>query len=91
MALFGEKLMSADNGVYIVKNTSEATKNFAAVYVLEDTVISSLKVDGADAKSTYIAATGTALKAGALIRPTSGIAYFSGITLTSGSVALILA
>ena len=78
----------ASKGVFIVNNTTERTATIAGVFVLEDTVISSLKVAGSDVKSSYIAATGTAVKAGAYI---TGIGVnFSGITLTSGSVALIL-
>lgn len=78
----------ASKGVFIVNNTTEKTATIAGVLVLEDTVISSLKVAGSDVKSSYIAATGTAIKAGAYI---TGIGVnFSGITLTSGSVALVL-
>ena len=78
----------ASKGVFIVNNTTEKTATIAGVLVLEDTVISSLKVAGSDVKSSYIAATGTAVKAGAYI---TGIGVnFSGITLTSGSVALVL-
>ena len=78
----------ASKGVFIVNNTTEKTATIAGVFVLEDTVISSLKVAGSDVKSSYIAATGTAIKAGAYI---TGIGVnFSGITLTSGSVALVL-
>lgn len=78
----------ASKGVFIVNNTTEKTATIAGVLVLEDTVISSLKVAGSDVKSSYIAATGTAIKAGAYI---TGVGVnFSGITLTSGSVALVL-
>ena len=78
----------ASKGVFIVNNTTEKTAVIAGVFVLEDTVISSLKVAGSDVKSSYIATTATAVKAGAYI---TGIGVnFSGITLTSGSVALIL-
>ena len=78
----------ASKGVFIVNNTTEKTATIAGVLVLEDTVISSLKVSGSDVKSSYIAATGTAIKAGAYI--TGQGVNFSGITLTSGSVALVL-
>lgn len=78
----------ASKGVFIVNNTTEKTATIGGVLVLEDTVISSLKVAGSDVKSSYIAATGTAIKAGAYI--TGQGVNFSGITLTSGSVALVL-
>ena len=79
----------ANKGVYIVNDTTEATKVIDGVFVLEDTVIATLKVGGVDALSSYVSTPATAVKAGAYIRPLDG-AKFSGITLTSGSVALIL-
>jgi hypothetical protein len=57
--------------------------------VLQDTVFTSIKVAGTDVKSTYIAATGTAVKAGAIITPINNL-QFSGVQLASGSVALVL-
>lgn len=79
----------ANNGTYIVNNTTEATKTIDAIVVLQDTVFSSIKVAGTDVKSTYIAAPGTAVKAGAIITPINDV-QFSGVQLTSGSVALVL-
>jgi hypothetical protein len=82
-------VLTAQQGIFIVNNTVEKTVNHDAIMVLEDTVFSSIKVAGVDVKSTYIAATGTAVKAGAIIRALNG-AKFSGVTLTSGSVCLVL-
>jgi len=82
-------VLTAQQGSFIVNNTVEKTVNHDAIMVLEDTVFSSIKVAGVDVKSTYIAATGTAVKAGAIIRPING-SKFSGVTLTSGSVCLVL-
>ena len=81
----------AINGVIIVNDTAENTTHADSYYVAEDTVIASLKINGAatDVKATYISAPATAVKGGVLITPQSG-AYFSGITLTSGSVVVIL-
>jgi hypothetical protein len=81
----------AINGVIIVNDTVENTTHADSYYVAEDTVIASLKINGAvtDVKATYISAPATAVKGGVLITPQSG-AYFSGITLTSGSVVVIL-
>jgi hypothetical protein len=79
----------ANKGVYIVNDATEATKVIDGVFVLEDTIIATLKVGGVDALSSYVSTPATAVKAGAYIRPLGGV-KFSGITLTSGSVALIL-
>jgi hypothetical protein len=84
-----QSVLTAQQGTFIVNNTVAKTVNHDAIVVLEDTVFSAIRVAGADVKSTYIAATGTAVKAGAIIRPING-AKFSGVTLTSGSVALVL-
>ena len=85
--LMGE--LVADMGTYIANNTTEVTKTIDAIVVLQDTVFTSIKVAGTDVKSTYIAATGTAVKAGAIITPINDV-QFSGVQLASGSVALVL-
>ena len=82
-------VLTAQQGTFIVNNTVARTVNHDAIIVLEDTVFSAIRVAGTDVKSTYIAATGTAVKAGAIIRAING-AKFSGVTLTSGSVCLVL-
>jgi hypothetical protein len=81
----------AINGVIIVNDTAENTTHADSYYVAEDTVIASIKINGlaGDVKAAYISAPATAVKGGVLITPQSG-AYFSGITLTSGSVVVIL-
>jgi hypothetical protein len=85
--LMGE--LVANLGTYIVNNTTEATKTIDAIVVLEDTIFSSIKVAGTDAKSTYLADATKAIKAGAIITPINDV-QFSGVTLTSGSIALVL-
>lgn len=82
-------VLTAQQGTFIVNNTAAKTVDHDAIIVLEDTVFSAIRVAGSDVKSTYIAATATAVKAGAIIRPING-AKFSGVTLTSGSVCLVL-
>jgi len=82
-------VLTAQQGTFIVNNTTEKTVNHDVIVVLEDTVFNTIKVAGTDVKSTYIAATATAVKAGAIIRPING-AKFSGVKLTSGSVCLVL-
>jgi hypothetical protein len=83
------EILIAGQGTYILNNTTEFTGNFDAIVVLEDTVFNLIKIAGTDVKSSYIAATGTAVKAGAIIRPTKA-QKFSGVKLTSGSVAIVL-
>jgi hypothetical protein len=85
--LMGE--LVANLGTYIVNNTTEVTKTIDAIVVLEDTIFSSIKVAGTDAKSTYLADATKAIKAGAIITPINDV-QFSGVTLTSGSIALVL-
>jgi hypothetical protein len=82
-------VLTAQQGTFIVNNTVAKTVDHDAIIVLEDTVFSAIRVAGTDVKSTYIAATATAVKAGAIIRAING-AKFSGVTLTSGSVCLVL-
>jgi len=83
-----ENIVSGRQGVTIVNDTTELTADIKAIYVLEDTVFASLKIAGVDVKATYISTPATAVKAGALIVPMGG-ADFSGVDLTSGSVAVI--
>jgi hypothetical protein len=82
-------VISANQGTFIVNDTNEKTVAHDAIVVLEDTVFNSIKIGGVDVKSSYIAATGTAVKAGAIIRPTDA-QKFSAVDLVSGSVCLVL-
>jgi len=56
---------------------------------LEDTVFASIKIGGVDVKGEYVTTPANAVKAGAIIRPTQN-QVFSGVQLTSGSVAIVL-
>lgn len=85
--LMGE--LVANQGTYILNNTSEYTGTIDAIVVLENTVFNTIKIANTDAKTNYIAATATAVKAGAILTPKSDL-QFSGVQLTSGSVALVL-
>jgi hypothetical protein len=85
--LMGE--LVANNGTFILNNTTEYTGSIDAIVVLEDTVFNAVKIAGVDVKSSYIATPATAVKAGAIITPTAD-QKFSGVDLTSGSVALVL-
>lgn len=84
------ELASAQAGVIIVNDTVAVSREFHAVYVLEDTVIAALSDEAGNAVGAYVKAPGTAVKAGAFITPFDRQKPFSGITLTSGSVSLIL-
>lgn len=86
--LMGE--LVANNGTFILNNTNEYTGNIDAIVVLEDTVFNAVKIAGVDVKSSYIGTPATAVKAGAILTPTAD-QKFSGVDLTSGSVALVLA
>ena len=85
--LMGE--LVANNGTYIVNNTAEVTKRIDAIVVLQDTIFASIKTAGVDTKSTYISAPASLVTAGSIITPISDL-QFSGVQLTSGSVALVL-
>ena len=85
--LMGE--LVANQGTFILNNTTEKTAVIDAIVVLEDTVFNAIKIAGTDVKSDYIGTPATAVKAGAIITPTADL-QFSGVDLTSGSVALVL-
>ena len=82
-------VMAAGQGTFIVNDTTEKEILHDAIVVLEDTVFASIKIAGVDVKSEYIGTPGTAVKAGAIIRPTDA-RKFSAVDLTSGSVCLVL-
>ena len=83
------EILVANQGTFIVNDTNEKEILHDAIVVLEDTVFNAIKIGGVDVKSSYIAATGTAVKAGAIIRPTDA-QKFSAVDLVSGSVCLVL-
>lgn len=80
--------LALQNGTFVVNNTTEYTNSIDALYVAEDTEFNSIKVNGVDSRSTYIASNGV-IKAGVIIAPLRGQS-FSGVTLASGSVVAIL-
>ena len=82
----------AQNGTYLVNDTTEYVANAEAYYMAEDTVIARIEINGdtvTDVKANYISTPATAVKGGVLLTPL-GDDYFSAITLTSGSVTVIL-
>jgi len=86
-----DSVLTGRKGTFIINNTVEKHLENRAIVVLEDTVFTSIKELGsaADVKANYIAAVGTAVKAGAIITPVAG-KIFHKITLASGSVAIVL-
>ena len=82
-------ILAATQGTFLVNNTTEKTIDNDGIFVLEDTVFSSIKIGGIDSKASYLADVSGTVKAGAFIRPTGG-QKFSGVQLTSGSVILVL-
>lgn len=85
--LIGE--LAGNMGTFVVNTTTEVTKKIDAIVVLEETIFTSIKVNGVDAKNTYIQDATLAVKAGAIITPVNDL-QFSGVQLVSGSVALVL-
>lgn len=81
-------VMGAMKGTKIVNDTTEVSGEFSAVYVVSDAVFNTLSDSGSGVKGDYITAPGTAVKAGALIRPYSGLSWAT-IKLTSGQVVLV--
>ena len=81
--------LALQNGSFVINNTTEYTNSIDAIYVAEDSVFTSIKVLGSDAKSTYLADATATIKAGVIISPLRG-STFSGVQLTSGSVVAIL-
>ena len=86
-----DAVLSAANGTFVLNTTTTYSGNVKAVVLLEDTLISSIAHQGVagNVLSTYVGATGTAVKAGAIIRPIES-KTFSNIKLNSGSVILVL-
>jgi hypothetical protein len=82
-------ILTAQQGTLIVNNATEQTLKFDGIFILEDTIFSSIKIEGIDIKDQLITNPAIAIKPGCLIRPKNG-SFFSGIQLSSGSVALIL-
>jgi len=84
------ELITAQAGTILVNDTNSYSGKFHAIYVLEDTIISTLNDEDGNSVNEYITTPATAAKAGAFITPFDKQKVFNKITLTSGSVALIL-
>jgi hypothetical protein len=84
-----EKIISGLQGTKVVNDATELTQDFDTIVTLEDTVFTSIKIGGVDVKDEYVTTPANAVKAGAIIRPTQN-QVFSGVQLTSGSIAIVL-
>lgn len=84
-----EKIISGLQGTKVVNDATELTQDFDTIVTLEDTVFASIKIGGIDVKDEYVTTPANAVKAGAIIRPTQN-QVFSGVQLTSGSIAIVL-
>jgi hypothetical protein len=84
-----EEIISGLQGTKVVNDATELTQDFDTIVTLEDTVFASIKIGGVDVKGEYVTTPATAVKAGAIIRPTQN-QVFSGVQLTSGSIAIVL-
>lgn len=86
--LMGE--LVANLGTFIANESNKTyTKNIDAIVVLEDTIFTSIFINEIDVKGDYLGIPDIAIKAGAIITPMND-AQFTGLELTSGSVALVL-
>ena len=85
----GQEVLTAAQGTIVWNRTNQKDLLFDGIYVLEDTVFFKLSDTADHSVGDYIGDPTTAVKAGAFIRPMNA-AKFSSITLTSGSVVLIL-
>jgi hypothetical protein len=79
------------NGTFTVNDTTAKEIDFYAIKIDADTVISELLNEkGVDVKDDYISTPASAVKAGAMITLKDQGKKFTSITLTSGSVTLVL-
>lgn len=87
-----DAVLAAANGTFILNNTTEyTTYDVKAIVVLEDTLFNAIRHKGqaGNVLTTYVGTPGTAVKAGAIIRPIES-KIFTNVKLTSGSVILVL-
>lgn len=96
MALTKDQLnlmkISAAQGTFTVNDNTANAKDFTAIYVAEDTVITHILLNGGTTNvvGNYIKVPATAIKAGTVISIGTKNGYGSSITIASGSVTLIL-
>mgnify|MGYP003628450061 CR=1 FL=1 len=84
--------INAANGTYTVNDAIVASKNFTSIFIAEDTIITSIFLNGGSTNvvGDYIKVPGTAIKAGTIISIGTAKGFGSSIQLASGSVTLIL-
>lgn len=84
------ELITAQAGTILVNDTNPYSGEFHALHALEDTIILALDDASGNIVDDYITTPANAVKAGAMITPFDRQKVFTGITLTSGSVVLVL-
>lgn len=72
----------------VINDINAVTGEFESIVVLENTVFTSITVNGVNALSSLVTTPATAVKAGAIISLGRG-QYINGVQLTSGSVLAI--
>lgn len=84
-----QSVLSAAQGTFIVNSAAAVEKSCDAIVALEDVIFTYIKIGDTDVKDDYIRDSSIAVKAGSIIRPLNG-AKFTSVSLTSGSVILVL-
>ncbi len=85
------EILTAAAGTIVINDTTAITnREFAAIYVVEDTVFNVLTDAAGNDKADYITTPATAVKAGVMITPFDKQKPFVNVDLTSGSVVGIL-
>lgn len=83
------KVSMLGSPTFVLNNASPVTGEFESIVVLEDTIFNTISLDSVvDVKSSLIANSAIAVKAGAIIAWGGG-QYFTTVRLTSGSVLLV--
>ena len=82
--------MAGDKGTVIVNDTTDFTQEFTRLVALEDTVIATLETDEVSVLADHVTTPATGLKAMGIIAKKRG-KVFDKLTLTSGSVMVVLA
>lgn len=84
-----QSVLSAAQGTFIVNTGDAVEKSCDAIVALEDVIFTYIKIGDTDVKDQYISDSASSIKAGSIIRPLNG-AKFTSVSLTSGSVILVL-
>ena len=84
------EILSAAAGTIVLNDTSTYTGNVAAIYVIRDTVFTTLNDAKGNDKDDYIIDSSLDVFSGAMLTPFDKQNAFTTIELASGSVVLVL-